>query len=41
MHNLPVNNYPARTKAGAATRGVVRTALLLGIAAVRLDANSE
>lgn len=34
MHNLPVDNYPARTKGGAVTRGVVRAALLLGLAAV-------
>lgn len=37
MHNPPVNNYPARTKGGAVTRGVLRTALLLGLAAVAIS----
>lgn len=36
MHNLPVSKYPARTKGGAVTRGVVRAALLLGLSAVCL-----
>ena len=36
-HNLPVNNYPARTKGGAVTRGVVRTAFLLGLAALAVS----
>lgn len=37
MHNLPVNNYSARTKGGAVTRGVLRTALLLGLAAMAVS----
>ena len=37
MHNLPVSKYPARTKGGAVTRGVVRTALLLAFAVLAVS----